>query len=183
MDVPGIITCQNNALTTPLLFDPGERWDYGINIDFAGKMVEAASGQKLGKYLQDNLFGPLGMDSTAFKITPTTCAQRLARIHQRGADGELTPDRPRDAAGAGVRDGRRRALLHGRRLPEVRAHDAERGQAATATQILKPETVAEMSKNTMGDIKVTLLKTAAPPFTNDAEFFPGMPQAVGPVAS
>jgi hypothetical protein len=28
---PGIITCENAALTTPLLFDPGERWGYGIN--------------------------------------------------------------------------------------------------------------------------------------------------------
>ena len=65
MEVPGVISCQNKALTTPLLFDPGERWFYGINIDFAGKMVEAVSGQKLGKYMQDNHFGPLGMDSTA----------------------------------------------------------------------------------------------------------------------
>jgi hypothetical protein len=35
MGVPGIISCQNVALTTPLLFDPGERWFYGINIDWA----------------------------------------------------------------------------------------------------------------------------------------------------
>ena len=39
---PGITTCTNAALTTPLLFDPGDRWEYGINIDWAGKMVEAA---------------------------------------------------------------------------------------------------------------------------------------------
>ena len=64
MGVPGITGCENKALTTPLLFDPGERWDYGINIDWAGKMVEAASGQKLGQYLKDNVLGPLGMDST-----------------------------------------------------------------------------------------------------------------------
>ena len=73
MGVPGITGCENKALTTPLTFDPGERWDYGINIDWAGKMVEAASGQKLGQYLKDNLLGPLGMDSTAFFITPA-CA-------------------------------------------------------------------------------------------------------------
>src|SRR5206468_6839286 len=40
---PGITTCANAALTTPLLFDPGDRWEYGINIDWAGKMVEAVS--------------------------------------------------------------------------------------------------------------------------------------------
>ena len=66
MEVPGVISCQNKALTTPLLFDPGERWFYGINIDWAGKMVEAASGKKLGQYMRDNILGPLGMDSTGF---------------------------------------------------------------------------------------------------------------------
>src|SRR6185295_18528226 len=60
MEVPGVISCQDKALTTPLLFDPGERWQYGINIDWAGKMVEAASGQKLGQYLRANIFEPLG---------------------------------------------------------------------------------------------------------------------------
>src|SRR3989442_1607264 len=46
-NTPGITTCTNAALTTPLLFDPGEGWEYGINIDWVGKIVEAASGQRL----------------------------------------------------------------------------------------------------------------------------------------
>ena len=126
--MPGIIGCENKALTTPLLFDPGERWDYGINIDWAGKMVEAASGQKLGQYLQGQLLGPLGMDSTAFFITPgmrERLAQDPSARRRRRADARHGA---RDPAGARVRDGRRRALRHGRRLPEVRAHDAEPGQ-------------------------------------------------------
>ena len=41
--IPGVTTCKNKALTMPLIFDPGERWDYGINIDWAGKAVEAVS--------------------------------------------------------------------------------------------------------------------------------------------
>ena len=57
------------ALELPLLFEPGERWEYGINIDWAGKMVEAVSGQRLGAYMHDNIPGPPGMDSTAFRIT------------------------------------------------------------------------------------------------------------------
>ena len=87
---PGIITCENAALTTPLLFDPGDRWDYGINLDWAGKMVEAVSGQSLGEYLRENLLGPLGMNDTAFRITDGMRA-RLAKIHQRGEDGALEP--------------------------------------------------------------------------------------------
>ena len=128
MGVPGITGCENKALTTPLLFDPGERWDYGINIDWAGKMVEAVSGQKLGQYLQGQRprsarHGRHGLQDHA------DMRERLAKIHHRGPDGSLSARHgARDPAGAGVRDGRRRALRHGRRLPEVRAHDAEPGQ-------------------------------------------------------
>jgi CubicO group peptidase (beta-lactamase class C family) len=45
--------------------------------------------------------------------------------------------------------------------------------------VLKPETVALMSENAMGDSRVCMLKTAAPPFSNDAEFFPGMDKSWG----
>ena len=49
--LPGITTCQNAALKTPLMTDPGTRWEYGINIDFIGKAVEAVSGKRLDAYL------------------------------------------------------------------------------------------------------------------------------------
>ena len=49
--------------------DPGTRWEYGINIDFVGKAVEAVSGKRLDAYLRDHMFTPLGMSDTAFKIT------------------------------------------------------------------------------------------------------------------
>ena len=54
--IPGIISCQNAALSLPLAFDPGERWDYGINIDWVGKAVARVSGQVLGDYLAVHLF-------------------------------------------------------------------------------------------------------------------------------
>lgn len=88
--VPGIITCQNAALDLPLMFDPGDRWEYGINIDWVGKIVEALSGQRLGDYFQKNIFSPLGMKDTSFQLTPAQRA-RLARVHQRGEDGTLAP--------------------------------------------------------------------------------------------
>src|SRR5712691_11585360 len=88
--IPGVITCQNAALTTPLLCEPGERWEYGISIDWVGKIVEAVSGQKLDRYLEEHICQPLGMHDTAFKISPSMRA-RLAPIHQRGDDGALQP--------------------------------------------------------------------------------------------
>jgi CubicO group peptidase (beta-lactamase class C family) len=88
--VPGIITCQNAALTLPLVFDPGDRWDYGINIDWVGKAVERASGQSLGDFFAEHIFGPIGMTDTGFALTPAHRA-RLVGMHARGEDGKLSP--------------------------------------------------------------------------------------------
>ncbi|SJZ75278.1 CubicO group peptidase, beta-lactamase class C family [Enhydrobacter aerosaccus] len=179
MGVPGITGCENKALTTPLLFDPGERWDYGINIDWAGKMVEAVSGQKLGQYLQHNVLGPLGMDSTAFFISPGM-RERLARIHHRGPDGGLTPDlaleipqEPEFEMGGGGLYG-----TAGDYLKFVRMM-LNQGKSDRGEPVVKPETVAMMSRNAMGDTKVVSLKPAIPPLSNEAEFFPGMDKQWG----
>jgi len=177
--IPGIISCQDKALTTPLLFDPGDQWFYGINIDWAGKMVEAASGQKLGAYMQDNLLGPLGMTSTAFRMSDDM-RQRRAAIHHRGPDGGLVPDptieipqEPEfEMGGGGLYS------TAGDYLKFVRLMLNE-GRSDKGEAVLKPETVAAMSQNAMGDCKVCVLKTAAPPFSNDAEFFPGMDKTWG----
>jgi len=179
MGVPGITGCENKALTTPLLFDPGERWDYGINIDWAGKMVEATSGKKLGQYLKDDVLGPLSMDSTAFFITPAM-RERLARIHHRGPDGSLTPDmaleipqQPEFEMGGGGLYG-----TAGDYAKFVRMM-LNQGRSDRGEQVLQPATVAQMSKNAMGDCKVGLLQTAIPPLSNDAEFFPGIDKQWG----
>ncbi|MCY4565214.1 MAG: serine hydrolase, partial [Gammaproteobacteria bacterium] len=175
---PGIITCEEAALTTPLLFDPGEKWDYGINIDWAGKMVEAVSGQKLGEYLSENLLGPLGMTDTAFRITDAMRA-RLARIHQRAEDGTLEPQMeleisqdPEFEMGGGGLYGTVGDYLRFIRMI------LNRGRA-DGEQVLKPETVDMMSRNQMGDLLVGALETAIPTLSNDAEFFPGMAKSWG----
>ena len=69
---------------------PGDRWEYGINIDYAGKAVEAVSGQNLAVYLREHLFQPLGMKDTGFVIGPDQKA-RLVSVHARKPDGGLDP--------------------------------------------------------------------------------------------
>ena len=177
-DTPGIIECRDACLTTPLTFDPGERWDYGIGIDWAGKMVEAVSGKKLGAYLEDHLLGPLGMGDTAFRITDEM-RSRLAKIHMRGEDGSLAPQMeleipqdPEFEMGGGGLYGTVGDYLRFIRLI------LNRGRA-NGEQLLAPETVDMMSRNQMGENRVCELKTAIPPFSNDAEFFPGMPKTWG----
>lgn len=172
MEVPSVTTCDLKALKLPLLFDPGERWEYGINIDWAGLMVEAVSGKTLGVYLQENLFGPLGMSSTGFKIT-ADMRQRLAGVHLRGPDGalapfpfELTQEPGFEMGGGGLYS------TAGDYLRFVRMV-LNHGQLA-GERVLKPETVAQgLMLNQMGDARVVNLPTHHP-LTNDAEFFPGV---------
>jgi methyl acetate hydrolase len=175
--IPGIITCQNAALTTPLTFDPGERWDYGINIDWAGKAVEAVSGKRLEAYLRDRIFAPLGMTDTGFVLRADQRA-RLAAMHARGHEGKLEaiafelPQEPEFFMGGGGLYGTARDYL--RFLDMILA-----GGTLDGVPILKPETVREMTQNNIGALEVQTLKTAMPPFSNDANLFPGMVQKWG----
>ena len=90
--LPDITTCKNDALKTPIMSDPGTRWEYGTNIDFVGKAIEAVSGKRLDTYLRDNLLTPLGMSDTAFKISDSM-RKRLVGMHARGSDGLLAQSR------------------------------------------------------------------------------------------
>ncbi|MDO8297564.1 MAG: serine hydrolase domain-containing protein [Caulobacter sp.] len=74
----------------PLMFDPGQGWIYGIGIDWAGIVIEAASGQRLDAYLRENVFAPLGMSDTGFALSEAQAA-RKASVHVRGPDGALIP--------------------------------------------------------------------------------------------
>jgi len=170
LGIPSVTECKNKALTLPLLFDPGEAWEYGINIDWAGKMIEAVSGKKLGQYLKENVFDPLKMTSTAFKITPDMRA-RLSGVHLRGADGALSlfpfeiPQEPEFEMGGGGLYGTVGDYLKFLRMI------LNNGQLG-GERILSPESVASLGVNQMGDCRVYNLK-AAIPLTNDAEFFHG----------
>ena len=174
---PGITTCENAALTTPLLCDPGERWEYGINIDWVGKIVEAVSGQRLGDYLQHNLFAPLEMHSTSFKISPSQRA-RLASMHARGPDGALAvlpfeiPQEPQFQMGGGGLYSTAPDYL---RFTQMLLH---RG-TFNGNQVLQPETVHTMSQNHIGDLDCVELQTAMPALAHNANFFPGMQQKWG----
>lgn len=56
------------SLKVPLVFQSGEGWTYGVGIDFAGLVVQKLTGVSLEQYMQENIFAPLGMRSTTFKI-------------------------------------------------------------------------------------------------------------------
>jgi CubicO group peptidase (beta-lactamase class C family) len=62
----------------PLGHQPGTVWEYSLSTDMLGRVIEAASGRRLGEFLEERLFRPLGMDDTAFFVAPDK-AGRLAQ--------------------------------------------------------------------------------------------------------
>lgn len=176
-NIPRIGSGRKAALRAPLLFDPGERWEYGIGIDWTGPLIEAASGQTLGAYLREHVLGPLGMHSTAFRLTPEL-RSRLAKVHQRDPDGtlraidfEVVQEPEFELGGGGLYatagDCLRfvRAILNNGVLGRVR--------------VLRSRTVLEMARNQIGELRVQAMRTALPALSNDAEFLPGIAKTWG----
>jgi methyl acetate hydrolase len=162
---------------TPLMFDPGERWQYGGSIDWVGRMVEQTAGEPLEDYFRKHILGPLGMNDTAFVISPEQC-KREASMHKRDPKGSLVPQpvekqgRGRSFSGGGGIYSTApdyltliRALMQGGSLDGVR--------------ILRPETVALMGQNQIGDIEVGVLRTTEPAVSNDVDLFPAMTRKWG----
>ncbi len=161
---------------TPLMFDPGERWQYGTNINWVGRIVESVSGEPLDTHFRKTIFDPLGMKDTAFVISAEQQA-REASGHRRLPDGSLKPE-PMErllkapaaarsfSGGGGIYSTAPdyltllRTLLH--------------GGALDGTRILRPETVALMGQNQIGRVEAGILKTTAPGLSNDVDFFPGI---------
>ena len=72
----------------PLLYQPGERWMYSLATDICGALVEVVSGKPFAQYLQDEIFGPLGMKDTSFFVSPDKI-DRFCANYQRGPDKKL----------------------------------------------------------------------------------------------
>jgi methyl acetate hydrolase len=167
---PRVLSGRLAALRRPLAFDPGDRWEYGINTDWVGRLVEAVSGKSLDAYFRERLFGPLGMTDTGFVPTPEQHA-RQAHVHQRETDGSLQPQPlaapsvPEFFAGGGGLVSTApdylaflRMLLNGGELDGAR--------------VLKAETVALMSENHIGSLPAGIMKSCNPQLSHDVDFFP-----------
>jgi CubicO group peptidase (beta-lactamase class C family) len=136
----------------PLLFSPGTEWSYSSGLDVAGRVIEVASGQTLDRFLEEQLFRPLGMRDTGFRIRPEMRG-RLATVYTTGPDGAL-----HEMGGGGLM-----AMFE----PEARFLWGSGGLLSTPddylrfaqmllnggifgqTRILRPETVALMTSNTV----------------------------------
>jgi methyl acetate hydrolase len=153
----------------PLVFDPGERWKYGVNIDWVGEVVARRGGATLAEQMAEHVFAPLGMLDTAYGVPPEK-RSRVAPRWRRRPNGGLDPE-PFDVptpGGSGVGGGGLYST----------ADDYLRFLRGFP-RLLRPDTLEAMVQNQIGELTVEPLPIQAPENSNDFELFPGQPKKWG----
>jgi methyl acetate hydrolase len=168
---PGILSGLVSALNYPLQFEPGERWDYGIGIDWLGRVVEKIDGRRIDQFCREEIFEPLGMPDTAFEVLPHMAA-RLAAVAIRGEDGTfgdfaLAPPSNPEFYGMGH-------ALYSTAPDYLRFLRMVLNKGTLdGKRILSEAGLNAMLANQIGSVPITRLVTTAPPITADFELFPG----------
>jgi methyl acetate hydrolase len=170
--LPGAPPPGTVAPLTPLIFEPGTRWQYGTGLDWTGKLVETVSGLSLEDYFQRNILQPLGMKDTSFLLSAENFDRRVSN-YRREPDGSLKqdprqpPTPPKAFNGGGG--------LYSTAPDYVRFMQMvlRRGRADHGEPVLQPKTVKMMSSNQIGDLRAGKLKTARPEISTDVDFHPG----------
>ena len=173
---PSVITATKAALMTPLLFDPGTRWEYGTNVDWVGQVIEGITGQRLGELFRTRIFEPLEITDMTFEIDDRI-RSRLAAMHARHPDGRLEPmafELPADPEVHFGGHGLYGTVGDYMKFIRMWLNDG----AGPNGRVLKPETV-EMALRRHLDpkLQVTALPGVIPTLSNDADFFPGLPKS------
>ena len=162
------------SVTSELLFDPGERWEYGVSTDWVGFAIEAVSDQSLGRYIAEHILEPLGMVDTGFTLSDAQMARRAAMLSRAG-DGTLTPfpvemnggpDAEFEGGGGGLMSSGPDYLRFVRMILN--------GGSLDGATILKPETIAEMSRNQIGQLRAGKMDSVMPMFSHPYDGFPDM---------
>lgn len=155
------------SVTMPLMFDPGDRWEYSVATDWVGLAIEAATGERLNDYLTANLFAPLGMNQTAFRPALPTNA---ARVHVRAGEGALSPVEiylgggEFDGGGGGITS---TAPDYARFVRMVLNQGELEG-----SRVLRAETVTEMGRNQVGPLRAGYMGSAMPQLAQPFDTFP-----------
>jgi methyl acetate hydrolase len=162
----------------PLMFDPGARYEYGINVDWLGRVVEAISGQPLDAYLAEHITGPLGMTNTTGRMTAEQRANSTP-IHVRGEDGTwIATDidwaqQPEYWGGGHFLYSTPRDYLQFQRMLLGRGSLGD-------VRILAEATVAEAFANQIGSLDFpSSIATAHPELSADVNLGPGLKWGLG----
>ena len=168
------------APLTPLMFEPGTRWQYGTSADWSGRLVETVSGLTLEQYFQKNILEPLGMSDTSFLVTEVKFDRLVSEYsRQQPPNGPLSenprtlPPPPKAFNGGGG--------LFATAGDYVRFMQMilRKGRGPKGEQILQPKTVDMMATNQIGELSAGKLKSVRPTISSDVDFHPGFKDGFG----
>jgi methyl acetate hydrolase len=151
-------TAATNDSELPLVHEPGAQWTYGASTRVLGELIETLTGERIDAYLENYVFVPLAMRDTGYIVPPAKYA-RVVTTNQK-ANGKIVETQNPDPIPATIRgDGGlfSTAADYSRFVRMI----LNRGQL-DGVRILKESTVAEMSKNQVGSVRVRLQPTADP---------------------
>jgi CubicO group peptidase (beta-lactamase class C family) len=167
------------APLTPLMFEPGTRWQYGTSADWSGRLVETVSGLTLEQYFQKNILEPLGMHDTSFLVPEAKFDRLVSEYSREPVGGPLVenprtlPKPPKAFNGGGG--------LYSTAPDYVRFMQMilRKGRAPNGQQILQPKTVDMMATIQTGELSAGKLKTVRPNISSDVDFHPGFKDGFG----
>lgn len=176
---PNILKSSWEEFKTPLLFEPGTKWHYGVNTDWVGKVVYEVSQMSLGDYCKENIFDPLGADSLTFEKSASQHSDSV-ELHQRAPDGTIAPlkgiltKKPSFHPGG---HGLYGTLTDYMKFLEIFLHEGR--SPTTGAQILKPETIRNYSFANLLPENVQIestLQHSQPEFSNKVDLFDTIPK-------
>jgi methyl acetate hydrolase len=164
LQIPRIPTSSDELRRTPLLFEPGTQWNYGINTDIVGRACEVVTGLGLEELFRTEIFERLGMSDTMFITGPTQEARRMD-VYRRETDGGLSrlnlplvSEIPYMAGGG---------MLHSTAQDYMRFL-----QAVLSGELLGPEMQRELTSAQTGDVNVVPMISSLPETSNDVMLYP-----------
>jgi len=157
---------------TTLMFEPGTRWQYGMGLDWTGRLVETISGMSLEDYFQARILKPLDMTDTSFILTAAKFGRSVSSWQRQKngmlkQDSRTLPSPPKQFSGGGG--------LHSTAPDYVRFMQMilGKGRGLNGAVILTPETVASMEVNQIGAATAGKMKSYRPNLSSDVDVQPG----------
>lgn len=176
--IPSIVSNTLESFKTVLLFEPGTSWNYGINIDWLGRVLESATSKRLNTLLKEKIFLPCNMNESVFDLTKDL-KQRLAVIHVRDQSGKLSPAKdivlpnpsPVDMGGHGLHCTVSDYMKFIRMILNDGVGENDR--------VLSEKSIDFMCMNGIGNLRCKGWDNAMPLFANKGEFYPATEKSWG----
>jgi methyl acetate hydrolase len=162
----------------PLMFEPGQRWQYGPGVYWTGRLVEKISGMSLEDYFQARILGPLEMRDTSYLLPPAKFDRLVGQWH-RDNGGELIPDPRKQPAPPKTFNGS--GGLYSTAADYVRFMQMilGKGRGVNNAAILEAKTVASMEVNQIGKVTAGKMRSYRPNTSSDVDVQPGFTEKWG----